>query len=78
MTEKFIKNFQDNFRSADIINPLIKGNQKLLQQNESKQQNLLKSRVENSEHEKKSRTEQKLIMKKEALPIWFCFGLQTT
>ena len=77
MTEKFIKNFQDNFRSADIINPLIKGNQKLLQQNESKQQNLLKSRVENSEQEKKSKTEQKLIMKKEALLIWFCFGLQT-
>ena len=74
MTEKFIKNFQDNFRSADIINPLIKENQKPLQQNKSKWQNLLKSREENSEQEKKSRTEQKL-MKVEALLIWFCFGL---
>ena len=52
---------------------MITVNQKLLQQHESKWQNLLKWRAENSEQENKSRTEQKL-MKVEALFIRFCFG----
>ena len=72
MAEKFLKNFQDKFKSIDI-NFLILANQKLLQQHQSKQKDLLKWREENSEQESKSRIEQK-SMKVEALFIWFCFG----